>query len=136
MFRTTGTHRVFAAALAVAVALGLMLSLPAVAQKELRTTGFQGVKANTGYAVATKMNGHFVLTVSDDFVVPDTPAPHWQVVDTRGNVYLLQRFDIKENKVNRSIHVPPYVKDIAKVQVWCAWAETLLGEASFNPPVR
>lgn len=137
MFRTMlGINRVMPAALALLVALGLVLSMPAVAQKEMRTTGFQGVKANTGYAVATKMNGHIVLTVSDDFVVPDTPAPHWQVVDTKGNVYLLQRFDIKDKKVNRSIHVPAYVKDVAKVQVWCAWAEALLGEASFNPPVK
>jgi hypothetical protein len=32
--------------------------------------------------------------------------------------------------------VPSYVKDIAKVQVYCAFAEVLLGESSFNSPVK
>ena len=31
--------------------------------------------------------------------------------------------------------IPPFVKDVAKVQIWCAWAEVLLGEASFAQPV-
>jgi len=31
--------------------------------------------------------------------------------------------------------VPSYVRDIARVQIWCAFAETLLGEASFETPV-
>lgn len=97
---------------------------------------FQGAKANTGYAIHSHENGQSRLAVSDDFVVPDTPAPHWQVVDSRGRVYLLQRLDIKDGKFNRSIIVPAYVPDIAKVQIWCAWAETLLGEASFEMPVR
>jgi len=26
--------------------------------------------------------------------------------------------------------------DIAKVQIWCAFAETVLGEAAFDPPVK
>jgi len=41
-----------------------------------------------------------------DFVTPDTPAPHWQVVDSRGNTYLLQRLKIKGDKFNKSITVP------------------------------
>ena len=102
----------------------------------LRTSMFQGVKANTGTAVARLEGGKLVLSVSDDFVVPDTPAPHWQVVDSKGNVYLLQRFDIKGGKVNRTVTVPSYVRDVTKVQVWCAFAETLLGEASFPKTVR
>jgi hypothetical protein len=77
-----------------------------------------------------------VLTLSDDFVVPDTPAPHWQVVDDRGNVYLLQRLEIKGDKLNKTITVPSYVQSITRVQIWCAWAEVLLGEASFNETLR
>jgi hypothetical protein len=57
-------------------------------------------------------------------------------VDTKGNVYLLQRLVIKDDKYNQSITVPAYVPDIATVQIWCAWAETLLGEASFAQPVK
>ncbi|MGQ0666409.1 MAG: hypothetical protein ACT4O4_05180, partial [Nitrospiraceae bacterium] len=29
------------------------------------------------------------------------------------------------------ITLPAYVSDVAKVQIWCAFAEVLLGEASF-----
>jgi hypothetical protein len=30
--------------------------------------------------------------------------------------------------------VPTYVKDVAKVQIYCAWAEAVLGEAAFSAP--
>lgn len=97
---------------------------------------FMGPKANTGTVTHMKEGNKNILVLSDDFVVPDTPAPHWQVVDSKGNVYLLQRLVIKGDKFNKSIVVPSYVKDIAKVQIWCAWAETLLGETSFDSPVK
>jgi hypothetical protein len=100
-----------------------------------RTTPFQGPKANTGYAIHWRENGKSVLKVSDDFVIPDTPAPSWQLVDSRGNVYLLNQMKIKGG-TNRQITVPAYVNDIAKVQVWCSFAETLLGEAPFESPVK
>jgi hypothetical protein len=97
---------------------------------------FMGAKANTGTVTHTKEGIKNFLTLSDDFKVPDTPAPHWQVVDSKGNVYLLQRLMIKGDKYNKRIEVPAYVKDIAKVQIWCAWAETLLGETSFDQIVK
>src|ERR1041385_1029739 len=50
------------------------------------TSRFQGVKANTGYATHTTIDGKQILSVSDDFQIPNTPAPHWQVVDSAGNV--------------------------------------------------
>jgi hypothetical protein len=121
----------------VALSAVFMMGLALANGDKAHTTGpFMGVKANTGTATHTKVNGRNVLTVSDDFVVPDTPAPHWQVVDSKGNVYLLQQFKIKGDKTNRSITVPAYVKDVAKVQVWCSFAEALLGEASFPAPVK
>ena len=44
---------------------------------------------------------------------------------------------IKGDKMNRKIdRVPKYVPDIAKVQIWCAFAETNLGEAAFEHPVK
>jgi hypothetical protein len=49
---------------------------------------------------------------------------------------LLQRLVIKGDKFNKSITVPAYVHDIAKVQIWCAWAEVNLGEASFEKPLQ
>ncbi|MEW6143433.1 MAG: hypothetical protein AB1598_00280 [Thermodesulfobacteriota bacterium] len=97
---------------------------------------FSGVKVNGGTVTLTKEGGKTVLTLSDDFVVPQTPDPHWQVVDSKGNVYLLQRLPIKGDKINTSITVPSYVPDVAKVQIWCAYAESLLGEAPFAQHVN
>ena len=68
-------------------------------------------------------------------MIPDTPAPSWQVVDSGGNVYLLNQFRIKSG-TNRQITLPTYIQDVQKVQVWCSYAEVLLGEASFNMPVK
>jgi hypothetical protein len=96
---------------------------------------FKGAKVNGGTASVSHQNGRIVLTLSDDFKTPDTPAPHWQVVDSQGNVYLLNRLKIKEDKFNKTITLPSYIKDVAKVQIWCSWAEALLGEAPFNSPV-
>ena len=97
---------------------------------------FKGAKANTGTVSHSKMNGKQMLTLSADFKVPDTPAPHWQVIDSKGNTYLLQRLVIKGDKYNQTIELPSYIKDVAKVQIWCAWAEALLGEASFAEPLH
>jgi hypothetical protein len=121
--------------LAVFVAAAMLATL-GFANNMTKSTPFAGVKANTGFVTASKENGKLMLTLSDDFVVPDTPAPHWQLIDSKGNVYLLNRLKIKEDKYNKIITVPTYVKDIAKVQIWCAWAEALLGEASFAKPVK
>src|SRR4051812_13706164 len=49
------------------------------------TATFQGPKANTGTAMHTYENGKSILRVSQDFRVPDTPAPTWRVVDSNGN---------------------------------------------------
>lgn len=106
---------------------------------------FKGVKVNGGTVTHSKKDGKNVLTLSDDFQVPQTPDPHWQVVDSKGNVYPLDRLmakgamtdmGMKEGKFNKSIVLPSYVKDVVKVQIWCAWAETLLGEASFQKALK
>jgi hypothetical protein len=118
----------------VLAAIAMLAATIGFANDMIKSTPFEGVKANTGYVTSSKNGGQLVLTLSDDFVVPDTPAPHWQLVDSKGNVYLLNRLKIKEDKYNKTITVPAYVKDVAKVQIWCAWAEVLLGEASFAKP--
>ena len=33
------------------------------------------------------------------------------------------------------ITLPSYIKNVAKVQIYCAWAEAVLGEASFGGKV-
>ena len=128
-------QRILIGLTAVAVVLGA--SAITFASDTTHMSGpFMGPKANKGTVTHSKENGMNVLTLSDDFVVPDTPAPHWQVVDSKGNVYLLQRLMIKGDHYNQKVTVPAYVMDVAKVQIWCAWAETLLGEASFTAPVK
>jgi hypothetical protein len=117
-------------------ALALLAGTSAFAQDTHTSTKFAGPKANTGTVTHTVMEGKNILTLSDDFKVPGTPDPHWQIVDSKGNTYLLQKLSIKGDKINRSITLPAYVQDVSKVQIWCAWAEVVLGEASFGHPVQ
>jgi hypothetical protein len=106
------------------------------------TTKFVGVKANTGTVSHSQRDGKDILTLSSDFKSPETPDPHWQVIDSEGNAYLLQRLMVKPEKgekserLNRSITLPRYIRDVAKIQIWCAWAETSLGEAVFEAPIE
>jgi hypothetical protein len=120
------------AGIAVSAALLVALSSQVSAQQIATSKRFSGAKVNDGTVTMTKQNGQAVLKLSPDFKVPDTPDPHWQIIDARGTVYLLQRLPIKDGKVNTEITVPAYIKDIAKVQIYCAWAEVVLGETSFE----
>jgi hypothetical protein len=120
-------------------ALAMTASL-AVAQSHT-SKPFSGAKVNGGTVTHSMKDGKVVLTLSDDFKVPDTPDPHWQVVDSKGTTYLLQRLGVKslgglaKDRVNMSITLPDYIKDVARVQIYCAWAEALLGEAPFSAPL-
>jgi hypothetical protein len=100
------------------------------------TSKFEGPKANTGTAMFLVENGKRILRVSADFKVPDTPAPTWRVIDSKGNIYTLDAFKVKAGSgEKREVMVPAYVRDIVKVQVYCAWAEVILGQAGFDSPV-
>jgi hypothetical protein len=128
------------ATLAVATAM-IAVASAANAQSHTSKT-FAGAKVNKGTVTHTMTNGQHVLTLSPDFQVPDTPDPHWQVVDSTGRVFLLQRLNIKNgvlglagDKLNRSITVPAYISDVAKVQIYCSWAEAVLGETTFDQTV-
>jgi hypothetical protein len=118
----------------MAMAALLVTIVSTVAQAQT-TSAFSGSKVNGGTVTFSESAGIRRLTLSSDFKVPDTPDPHWQVVDSRGQVYLLQKLTIKGDKVNTSIALPPFVRDVAKVQIYCSWAEALLGEASFRSSV-
>lgn len=115
----------------------LLFTVTTASAQSLTTRPFTGAKVNGGTVTSTVKNGKTVLTLSDDFKVPDTPDPHWQVVDSRGQVFLLQRLGVKslggivKDRVNMSITLPDYVKDVATVQIYCSWAEAVLGEAPF-----
>ena len=116
----------------------MLFAVSAVAQDAHTTGQFQGPKANKGHVTHSTRDGKSVLTLSDDFVVPDTPDPHWQVVDSDGQVYLLDKLKKKAllaDKFQKEIVLPSYVKNVKKVVIWCAWAEANLGEASFSSPV-
>jgi hypothetical protein len=130
MFRMNRSFPVLIAAAVFATTLGA-----ASAEAGDRTSKtFSGAKVNGGTATLATSGATRTLTLSDDFKVPDTPDPHWQVVDSTGATFLLQRLAIKGDKVNKTITLPTYVKDVVKVQIYCAWAEVLLGEASFESP--
>jgi len=128
----TSYTRAFSAALMVLATL--TLTAPAMAQSRT-STPFAGPKANTGTVSLSGSGASRTLTLSDDFTAPDAPDPHWQIVDAKGHTYLLQKLTVKGligEKQHRSIAVPSYVADIVKVQFWCAYAEVVLGEASFG----
>lgn len=103
----------------------------AAAQNAHVSKVFAGAKVNAGTVTHSVQNGKNLLRLSPDFTVPDTPDPHWQVVDSKGTVFLLQRLGIKGDKVNTVITLPAYIQDVAKVQIYCAWAEAVLGETTF-----
>ena len=125
--------------LSVFAALAILVAVTGYAAKmDVHTSSmFQGPKANTGTVSHSVENGKSILRVSPDFKVPDTPAPTWRVIDSKGNVYTLDAFKIKGgNGEKREVAVPSYVPNIAKVQVYCAWAEVVLGEAGFSSAVK
>jgi hypothetical protein len=119
--------------------LALMVTLASAQNKTSKP--FSGAKVNGGTVTYSIKDGRAVLTLSDDFKVPDTPDPHWQVVDSRGAVFTLQRLGVKslgglvKDRINTSITLPAYVRDVAKVQIYCAWAEAVLGETTFDAPL-
>lgn len=122
--------------LASCAALALLGATTVFADHAHTSTKFEGAKANKGKVTHVKESGKNVLKLSDDFKVPDAPAPHWQVVDSHGHAYLLNRLVIKGDKYNKIITLPAQIHDVARVQIWCAWAEVLLGEASFEKPIQ
>jgi len=121
------------------VMAAMMFAISALAQDMHTSSQFQGPKANQGHVTHSTQGGKSVLTLSDDFVVPDTPDPHWQLVDSDGNVYLVDKLKTKAfigTHYKTEIIVPSYVKNVSKVVIWCAFAEVNLGEASFSSPVK
>ena len=122
-----------------ALLMTTLFTVAAAAQNMHTSSQFQGPKANKGTVTHSTRDGKSILTLSDDFVVPDTPDPHWQLVDSDGNVYLVDKLKKKAllgDKYQKEIVVPSYVKNVSKVVIWCAWAEANLGEASFSSPVK
>ncbi len=135
MFRSLRSAFLLVALSAAPLMLGLATAAPANAA-DATSGAFSGAKVNRGTVSFHAEGGRRTLTLSEDFEKPNTPDPHWQVVDAKGQVTLLQRLDVKGDVFHRSIDLPASVTDVSKVQIWCAFAETLLGEASFATPAR
>jgi len=133
MDRIRSKRFVHTIALVAVMAAGLVAA-PASYAADV-TSPFAGKAVNGGTVTHQMVDGRHVLTLSADFKVPGSPDPHWQIVDSKGKAYLLDRVALKDDKVNRTITVPSHIPDIAKVQMWCAWAEVVLGEAAFPSPV-
>lgn len=124
---------VAAPAFAQGMKSGHNMDQPAMSQAKMMTSNpFKGVEVNGGTVMFSMEQGVPMLTVSKDFALPKSPAPHWQVVDAKGNAYLLNQFRIAGDKTNLSIRLPKYITSISKVQVWCSFAEVVLGEAKFD----
>ena len=70
-----------------------------IAQDSHKSGPFQGAKANKGFVTHTTQDGKSTLTLSDDFVPAQTPDPHWQLVDSNGKNYLLDRLMTQGEKV-------------------------------------
>lgn len=124
----------------ITLLIALALTFSTMAADRMHTsTKFEGPKANTGTVTHSNKGGKSILTLSADFVPPETPDPHWQVVDSNGRVYHLDKLKIKGltgDKIKTEIEVPSYVPNVARVRMYCAWAEVVLGEASFAKPVK
>ena len=121
--------------------LALLAAGNAWAQDSRVSGQFHGAEVKTGTVTYSMEGNKNILTLSDDFKVPKAPDLHWQVVDSKGNTYLLQRLlikggTLKGDKLNKTITVPSYVPDISKVQIYCAYVEMSLGEASFNQTIQ
>jgi hypothetical protein len=126
-------------AVKVVLLFAITAAVSAFSQDMHTSSQFQGPKADKGHVTHSTRDGKSVLTLSDDFVVPDTPDPHWQVVDSEGQVYQLDKLKKKSlpgDKFQKEIVLPSYVKNVSKVVIWCAWAEANLGEATFSSPVH
>lgn len=114
-----------------------LLAAPLIAMADDVSQAFQGPAVTSGTVIHSKEGQQHVLTLSKDFSIhPEPPDPHWRLIDSKGNAFLLDKLNVKDDKTNTRIVVPSYVTDVAKVQMWCAFAEVVLGEAVFSKPVR
>ena len=78
--------------LSMIAATGLLVASNGFAADAHTTNNSQGIMAKAG---------------SDDGKIQETPAPRWQVVDSKGNVYLLTPLKTSDGKVSVE-YVTPY----------------------------
>lgn len=135
----THVRKLSFAVTALCLAAAFLAGAPTIQAKsgdQIESTPFKGPKANTGKVTLVREGAKAMLRLSPDFKIPDTPDPHWQIVDSKGETHLLQALKVKDGLSNREIELPKHVPDVSKVVIWCAFAQVNLGEASFAKPVR
>jgi hypothetical protein len=101
-----------------------------------KTGQFKGIEVNKGSATISHSAKGWMVKLSPDFVIPKAPAPHIQIVDSEGNVYLLNQIKVAGNKTHREAVIPTYVKNVASVRIWCSFAEVNLGEAKLAKAIE
>ena len=111
-------------------------TISAMAKADAMTTAFKGIEVNGGMVDLYNVDGKHVLRLTPDFKIPKTPAPTWQIVDGMGNTFLLKQLKIAGDKTNRQVVLPSYIKSVAKVQIYCTFAEVVLGEAKFDQTIE
>jgi hypothetical protein len=71
--------------------IGFTAGIPAVSLAADVSSEFSGHHVNAGTVTHEVKGGKHTLTLSKDFPVPDAPDPHWRLIDSKGNVFLLDR---------------------------------------------
>ena len=96
------------------IAAFAMMATFALAQSHT-SKPFSGAKVNAGTVTHSMKDGKDVLTLSSDFKLPDTPDPHWQVVDSKGTVQRKRVCVqcIRSGRVQRPVRHKPF--QVAKV---------------------
>src|SRR5262245_12684562 len=67
---------------------------------------FAGAKVNGGTVTFREDMGWITLTLSDEVQDPKTPDAHWQVVDSKGRTYVLDRMTLKGDRLSKEITLP------------------------------
>ena len=92
--------------LSMIAATGLFVASNGFAADAHTTSNFEGVKANTSMAAQAREATGDTRAASEDVRIPETAAPRWQVVDSKGNVYLLTPLQTKDGKASVEYVVP------------------------------
>ena len=92
--------------LSMIAATGLFVASNGFAADAHTTSNFEGVKANTSMAAQAREATGDTRAASEDVRIPETAAPRWQVVDSKGTAYLLTPLQTKDGKASVEYVVP------------------------------
>jgi hypothetical protein len=98
--------------LSMVAATGLFGASNGFAADGHTTSNFEGVTANPGVTTQVREATRDTRAASDDVKILETPSLRWQVMDSKGNVYLLTPVQTKEGKAFVE-YVIPYTQPTA-----------------------